>query len=419
MSDDVKIVFTADISELQGGLAQAANGVLETTATMKTGAEQVGVSFAALQQAYAAGIAQRLTAAQAGSDQVLAIARAGDKAETDIALDGVKLKEAQVREEAQLSQVSHADELSQLLALESDREGIEARHLAFLQSTYQGNATEFANVQRQIDELAAQSALRRQQIESAYARQVYGDYKQAFEQIGASVSTQIDQLITGHEKLRQAVANVLLAIIEDFIKARIKAVADWAAGVLAESAATSAGEAAKTSAVVAGTTARTSAQQTAASSGAATMLASIFTSIAASAAETFAGIFGFLSPVLGPAAAGPAAAGQATVLAAAAAIPSFDVGSWSLPSDMIAQVHQGEMIVPAGAAATFRDAMAGGGAGGGGAVHVHHQTAFNVTAMDAGDVNRFFTKNSRAILSAINTGVKNGSHLGLSKLGRA
>jgi hypothetical protein len=117
--------------------------------------------------------------------------------------------------------------------------------------------------------------------------------------------------------------------------------------------------------------------------------------------------------VLGPAAAGPAVAGQATVMAAGAALPSFAVGAWSLPSDMIAQLHRGEMVVPAGPAGQIRDAAGRGALGG---VHVHHQTHFNVTAMDSRDVSRFLRGNSRAILGSINDSVRRGAHLGFSKL---
>ena len=235
--------------------------------------------------------------------------------------------------------------------------------------------------------------------------------RRTFEQIGSSVSTQIVGLVKGHETLRQAVSNVLLSIVQSFIQARIRAVADWAAGVAAETAATSAGEATKTGAVLAGTAARTAATETAATASAASTLGAIARSILASAAETFAGIFGFLSPVLGPAAVGPAVAGQATVMAVGAGLPSFATGAWSLPADMIAQVHRGEMIVPAGPAAQIRDA-----AGASGGVHVHHQTHFTVNAMDSRDVDRFLRGNGKAILGAINDSVRKGAHLGLSKL---
>ena len=413
MADDIEIVFTADISDLQRGLSQATSGVADVTATLRAGAQQVTTSFAATTDAYAAGFARRLDLVKAGSDEELSIARSGDRAATDIALDGIKVKQDQVKEEARLSLLSHDDERSQLLALEADREAIERGHLEFLQSTYKDNATAFASTQRQIDELAAQSALKRQQIEQSYTREVYADYKRTFEQVGSSVSTQIVGIIKGPETLRQAVSNVLLSIVQSFIQARIRSVADWLAGVVTETTATTAGEATKTTAVLAGTTARTAAQQTATTATAATTLASIGESIIASAAETFAGIFGFLSPVLGPAAAGPAVAGQATVLAAGSALPSFATGAWSLPADMVAQVHRGEMIVPAGPAAQIRDAAASGGSG----VQVHHQTHFNVTAMDSRDVSRFLRGNSRAIMGAINDSVRKGAHLGLSRIG--
>ena len=85
---------------------------------------------------------------------------------------------------------------------------------------------------------------------------------------------------------------------------------------------------------------------------------------------------------------------------------------------MVAQVHAGEMIVPAGPAALMRAAAGGGAAqsggqsAGGGDLHTH----FHVTAMDSRDVRRFFSDNSKHILGAINDGLRSGSHLGLSKL---
>ena len=413
MTDDVRITFSADISALQRGLAEAQAGVAAATAAMKGGADQVGTSFAALNQAYAAGVTQRLDLVKAASSEELAAARAGDRAETDIALDAIKQKQVAVREEAQLGQISHDAERDQLLTLEQQREDIERRHLEFLKGTYADNATGYANAQRQLDELAAQSALKRQEIERSYLREVYAEYKRSFEQVGSSVAQQITGLIRGQETLRQAVGNVAQSIVQSFVQARLRAVADWAAGVVAETALTQAGETAKSAAVTAGTAARTGATETAAVASAASTLEAVGKSILASAAETFAGIFGFLSPVLGPAAAGPAVAGQATVMAAAAALPSFATGAWNLPADTVAQVHRGEMIVPAAPAQAMRDA-AGRGSGG---VTVQHQTHFHVAAMDARDVSRFLRGNGKAILGAINDGVRKGAHLGLSKLG--
>lgn len=413
MTDDVRLVFSADITALQRGLAEAQEGVAAATAAMTRGAEAVDTSFAQLNAAYAAGVRQRLDLVRDASAAELAAARAGDRATTDVALDGLKSRQMAVRTEAQLSQLSHEEERAALLALETEREAIERRHLVFLQGTYADNAAAYANAQRLIDELAARSALRRQEIERQYLRETYNDYRRSFEQVGSSVSGQVMGMIRGQETLRQAASHVALSIVQSFIQARIRAVADWAAGVAAENALTLTGEATKTAAVTAGTAARTGAVEAGSVASAASTLAAVAKSIVASAAETFAGIFGFLSPVMGPAAAGPAVAGQATVMAAAAALPSFDGGAWSLPADTVAQVHRGEMIVPAGPAQQLRDAAGRGGGG----VTVNHQTQFNVAAMDARDVGRFLRGNGKAILRAVDDSVRKGAHLGLSRLG--
>lgn len=197
----------------------------------------------------------------------------------------------------------------------------------------------------------------------------------------------------------------------------MKIVADWLAGLATQAAATVTAQTTQTAAVAAGAGARTGLEQTAAAASNTAAIGSVMKSIMASAGETFAGIFGFLSPVMGPAAAGPAAAGQAAVMAVAG---SFAVGSWQLPNDMIAQVHKGEMIVPAAQtpwAQSLTANSAGGGEQSGGDVHVHHSTNFNVSAMDAQSVRQFFKDNSKRIMRTISEGVRTGAHLGLSKLG--
>lgn len=68
--------------------------------------------------------------------------------------------------------------------------------------------------------------------------------------------------------------------------------------------------------------------------------------------------------------------------ASAGKLPSFAVGAWDLPRSMIAEVHKGEMIVPAGPAEAFRS---GTGFGGGDThIHVHH----HINAVDGESVRR-------------------------------
>lgn len=415
MTDDVTIKFSADTSDLQSGMQDAAAAVNTTAGTMRSGAAQIASSFGALSAAYANGTAQNVQSAAEASAQILAIEREQENARYRIALNGVKMSQALVKEEAQTAQMSNEQERSGLLALEDERESLERQHLQALQATWAEGSKQYEAYQLKLETLASQSALRREQIEITYNKQVYNSYRQTFEKIGNTVASSIMGMIQGHETLRQAAQKVLLGILQDFIQARIKMVADWAAGVATQVTATQVGETAKTTAVAAGTTAQVTAQQSGAAASLAVNAAAMIRQILASAQETFAGVFGFLAPVMGPAAAGPAAEAQGVVMGAA----SFAVGSWQLPSDMIAQVHQGEMIVPAAQTPWAQGLMsnAAGGAGGGG-VTVNHATHFNISAMDSGDVKRWFKQNGRTVMRTVNESVRLGAHLGLSRLAR-
>ena len=415
MTDDVSIKFFADVSDLQRGMQEASRSVAATIATLQSGATQIDAAFAVLARAQAKRAAETGQAAEASAKEQLGIAREKERTEYDIALNGLKMQSSIIKQQVQMAQIGHQEELADLLALEQQRRVITNKHLEFVRASYAGNALKQAQITRQIEELDSQSALRRQEVLRSVNREIYADYKRVFEQIGSSVSGSIMRMIQGHETLRQAAQKVALAIVQDFIRARIRMIAEWAAGVATKVTMTQMLETAQTNATVAGVAARAGAEQSGLAASFATNIASVLKSITASAAETFAGIFGFLSPVMGPAAAGPAATGQTTVLAVGASLPSFDMGAWSLPNDMVAQVHKGEMIVPAGPASSLRDALSGLSQSSA-SVHVHAATNFTVQALDSSDVKKWLRSNGKAILTAINDSVRNGSHLGLSKL---
>lgn len=144
------------------------------------------------------------------------------------------------------------------------------------------------------------------------------------------------------------------ALIEDSMLQKTEA----ASQVVTQAAA----EAAKTQAVVTGAAARAAAETTGSAAGIGTQIAAAITSIGIDAGKVFAGVFGFLAPVMGPAAAGPAAASSAEALAAGMA--PLAVGAWEIPSVMPALLHPGEMVVPANFASGIRSAASGGGQGG-------------------------------------------------------
>jgi hypothetical protein len=238
MTDDVSITFSADVSDLQKGMQQATSAVEATTSALRSGAAQINATFASLSQTYASDASRRIATTQTSGDNELAMARQNEQARYDIALNGVKEQSSLVKEQAQVAQISRQEELSSLLALETQRGGIERQHLQILQSTYQQGTVAYAAAQRKIEELSSQSSLRRLDIERSVTQQIYSDYRRSFEQIGSTVSSSIMGMITGHIKLRDAARNIVLQIIQSFIQAKVKMVADWLAGVAAQTAAT-------------------------------------------------------------------------------------------------------------------------------------------------------------------------------------
>jgi hypothetical protein len=181
-----------------------------------------------------------------------------------------------------------------------------------------------------------------------------------------------------------------------FIEMAEQMVVKWLAAQIAQTTATTTGAAA-----------RVAAEQSASSSGILANAANAIQAIMTDAAQTFAGVFAFLAPTLGPAAAGPAAAAQASVSAAAI----FDVGTDYVVRGGLALIHPGETIIPAArGSGPFTGASMG--------AQVHAPVSINVSALDSQSVARFFNDNSRHMLRAINDAVKRGAHLGLRAAGR-
>jgi hypothetical protein len=192
--------------------------------------------------------------------------------------------------------------------------------------------------------------------------------------IASSFNSGLRGILTGQMTFAQAFKNILLDLSLKTVEMLVtQPVSKFIAGQLAMLTASQTTAAGQEAATIAATEAALPAK-----------IATFTSDITARAAAVFAGIFANLAPILGPAAAGPAAAGQATVLAQLAAVPKFDVGSWSVPRTGLAVIHKDEMILPAGAPAeAARAGLLGGGAGGGQA------PTFVIQAMDGASVQRW------------------------------
>ena len=213
--------------------------------------------------------------------------------------------------------------------------------------------------------------------------------------IQRAFDTSITGMILGTTTLQRAVAKITQSIVAEFVNLGVKLVTNWIASELAMTTASEAGAAARTAADGDGMAA-----------GLAIKAANAIKTIATDSAQAFSGIFAFLAPIMGPAAAGPAAAGEATVMAAASGIASA-AGGWVVPSDQLAMVHQNEMILPANLSRGLQNMISAGGESGAGFSPV----VINVSAIDSHDVRRFFQSNGSLIVNALNKAMRNGSTL--------
>jgi hypothetical protein len=223
------------------------------------------------------------------------------------------------------------------------------------------------------------------------------DSQKAWANLLRPIETAFDRSITGMvmgtTTLEKAVANIAQSIVAEFVDAGVKMLTHWIATELGMTAATEAGA-----------TARTAAESQGLLAGLALKALTALKNIATDSAQTFAGIFAFMAPLLGPAAAGPAAAGAATVAAAAGSVASA-AGGWVVPSDQLALVHRNEMVLPAGLSQGLQGMIANGGGGAGNPVTI------NVSAIDSRDVKRFFEGNGTLLVGALNKAMRNGMAL--------
>lgn len=265
------------------------------------------------------------------------------------------------------------------LSAQQGREAVEAALQSELQSSmavYQQEASLLQGQPRQLQEvlnkekeLQDQYAAEIQKLNVEAAEQTAQAWQKGFEEINSAFDSQISGLIKGTTSWQKAFQNILTSLLTDAIKFFVNLGLQSTENTVLQLLNIGKVQ-------TADLTSQELMEAAHASSGATSALAGlgqIATQVKASAGETFAGVFGFLAPVMGPAAAGPAAAAEATVIAQSYA---FDKGSWELPSDMIAQVHQGEMIVPAAQTPWAQALMANATGAGGNVVH-HNVTLHN------------------------------------------
>ena len=227
-----------------------------------------------------------------------------------------------------------------------------------------------------------------QKLQDQQLQQDTKDWENALKPLQSAFDSQLRGLLSGTETWAQAMKKIVGDLVIQFIEGAETMAVRWASIELA-----------KTQATVAGVAARTTAEQAGSAAALGSQIATAVSAIAVDVGQIFANLAAWLTATFGPAGI-PIALGLAAGAGALALskMKSFEVGAWEIPSTSPAMLHAGEMVVPAGPAEAFRSAVAGGGGGNGGFSGVVN---FNVSAMDAASIQKFFQQNGNQIARSL------------------
>lgn len=419
---ETSVVISAQTDGLQSGMEAASNSVQAATEAMRTqlaglgsaaqqaqsqlgsAVSQIGSSIGALQTnvaglagsinetiapgALGAGGDESANSMESMRDQLIALN--GDQKVTDAAYARQK---AGIQGSAAVGGISSAEEIAQLQGLLETKWALDQDYFEKKLAATQNDVTARQKVSDE-ERLSYEKFLTdKQKLDIQAAQDSQRTWQSLLQPIQRAFDTSITGIILGTTTLQKAVANIAQSILAEFVNLGVKMVTNWLANELAMTTATEAGAAARSAAEGEGMAA-----------GLAMKAMNAVKSITTDSAQAFSGIFAFLAPVMGPAAAGPAAAGEATVMAAAGSIASA-AGGWVVPSDQLAMVHQNEMILPANISQGLQGMIAGGTGA------ASNPVVINVSAIDSQDVKRFFQSNGSTLVAALNKAMRNGSTL--------
>jgi len=277
------------------------------------------------------------------------------------------------RELASMKRLTDDELRDALMRNLTQREEAERAHWEKIKEIWGEGTRQYDLAQKRISEIASKESLARSAIERQANMKSFNEYNSTFQNIYQSISSSLMGVVTRQQTMTQAIKSILQNMSQMVLGELVKKAAAWSAAQMVELTSTVATEGSKTAAVGTGEAARSELVSAGAATQLATRAGAMLKSILSSAAEAFAGVFGFLAPTMGPAAAGPAAASESAIMAAAtSAVGLYDIGAWNLPNDQLAYVHKSELVMPAYEANAFRNMLSNGGKGDAPSVAVHN-----------------------------------------------
>lgn len=307
-----------------------------------------------------------------------------------------QIKEQNLNLLQETGEISSQQELAQLIQLKAQEYQVELTALQNKLKLYQQGTVEYQRTQNQITLLAGKAESDRLKLQAQAQKQSEAQWKTYTSAITQGFTSGLRGMINGTQTWQQTIGGIFENLVFSVIDKQIENMVDsWIAGQVKQTLAQQAGDAARLSSSAAAATAGAAAQSVAATT-------QIQSAAAQGAASTYASIAAIpiVGPVLAPAAA---AVAYGAITAFGGDLPSFAVGSYNVPSDTLANVHAGEMIVPKNFANQIRQNGFGGGGGdgGGGDIHIH--------AVDAQGIQRLLMNNGGAVAKTLHKQKRNFS----------
>jgi hypothetical protein len=352
-------------------------------------------------------------------------------------------RRAELEQDVAEDRISKATMLATLRSFIAEKRALEAQAGANYAASLNDQSKAYQKFVDQLALDQARANTEQRQLTTQITKDIESQWQTALSPISQAFNSSIDGVIQGTQTLQQAVANMAQSIILSYVKMSIEADTKWAASQLAQlfstetteagktaatatgaatrgtiaagesasqnggllvrlarfiaaqlgmttseatgtatrTAIVAGGEVAQTAAVAEGALAQVAAKKTAKAAGSAMSVAAGGASVLNSAYEAAAGTYASVAqiPYVGWILAPGAAAAAFAAVMAFNTMKSFAVGAWNLPSDTVAQLHAGEMVVPANFATGLRGALSGGASGGrgGGSVSMNYAPTIN------------------------------------------
>ncbi|HEX4043217.1 MAG TPA: hypothetical protein VHY10_16080 [Xanthobacteraceae bacterium] len=389
MADDntVQIRFIASTDDALAAITQILAGLTALIAAIRSTNGNLGQLSSAFTSALP------VTQINQCAKALGSIGSAAQDARTGMALLHIGMAEQKTLLNSEVSQfkITQDQKFALLEAEAADEYAAELDALDKKRSLWAQGSQQYQAITDQMKKIAANgyAELVRLDGQSIAAQQTL--WTSYFSTVTSAFNSQLRGLLEGTTSWHTATIKMLEDLTIKFIEMTEQMVVKWLAAEVAQTTATTTGAAAQAAAA-----------QSSSNAGILANAANAAHTIMVDAGEAFAGVFAFLAPTMGPAAAGPAAAAQASVSAAAI----YEGGTDYVVRGGLALIHPGETIIPA---------ARGTGPYTGAATRpqVHAPVSIAVSALDSQSVARFFNDNSHHLMRAINAAVKRGAHLGL------